>query len=65
MRMDRRTKLKQAEQALLRKLLRGTWTAAKLDWLLAHLPADTLTLVVQQLHSQLIELQESMAAQDL
>jgi hypothetical protein len=55
----RRTKLKPAEQALLRKLRRGTWSVAELDWLLAHLPADTPTLLVQQLHSKLIEVCES------
>jgi hypothetical protein len=39
-----RTTLTKAQQALLRKLLRDTWTAAELDWLPAHLPADTPTL---------------------
>jgi hypothetical protein len=57
----RHTTLTKAEQALLRKLQRGTWTATELDWLLAHLPADTPTLLVQQLHSKLIELQGQRA----
>jgi hypothetical protein len=51
----RRTKLTPAEQALLRKVQRGTWRVAELTRLLAHLPAETPTLLVQQLHSQLIE----------
>jgi hypothetical protein len=55
----RRTKLKPAEQALLPKLQHLTFSAAEIEWLLAHLPADTPTLLVQQLHSKLIELQES------
>jgi hypothetical protein len=59
---SRRTTLTKAEQALLRKLQRGVWTAAELTWLLAHLPADTPTLLVQQLHSKLIELQASTQA---
>jgi hypothetical protein len=51
----RRTKLTPAEQAPLRKLQRGVWRVDELHWLLAHLPADMPTLLVQQLHSQLIE----------
>jgi hypothetical protein len=61
----RRTKLKPAEQALLCKLQRGVWTAAELDWLLTHLPADTPTLLVQRLHSKLIEMQELTPRQTL
>jgi hypothetical protein len=59
---SRCTKLTKAEQGLLRKLQRGTWRAAELDWVLAHLPADAPTLLVQQLHSKLIEVQESVQA---
>jgi hypothetical protein len=55
----RRTKLTAAEKVLLRKLQQSTWTAAELEWLLAHLPAVILTRLVQHLHSQLIELRES------
>ena len=55
----RRTKLKPAEQTLLRKLQRGVWRADELNWILAHLPADTPMPVVQQLHSKMNELQES------
>jgi hypothetical protein len=58
----RRTTLTKAEQALLRKLQRGTWRADELDWLLAHLPADTPTLLVQQLHSKLIDVHQSAQA---
>jgi hypothetical protein len=53
----RLTTLTKAEKALLQKLQRGIWTADELTWLLAHLPADTPTRVVQQPHSQLIALQ--------
>jgi hypothetical protein len=53
----RRATLTTAEPSLLRKLQHGVWTAAELDWLLAHLPGDTPTLLVQHLHSQLIGLQ--------
>jgi hypothetical protein len=58
----RRTTLTKAEQALLRKLQRGACRIDELNWLLAHLPADTPTLLVQQLHSRLIELQASTQA---
>jgi hypothetical protein len=53
----RRTTLTKAEKALLQKQQRGIWTADELTWLLAHLPADCPTLLVQRLHSQLIALQ--------
>jgi hypothetical protein len=58
----RRTTLTKAEQALLQKLQCGTWAEAELDWLLAHLPADTPMLLVQHLHSQLIELRARAVA---
>jgi hypothetical protein len=58
----RRTTLTKAEQALLRKLQRGVFSADELNWILAHLSADTPTLLVQQLHGKLIEVQEAAQA---
>jgi hypothetical protein len=43
----RRTTLTKAEKVLLQKLQRGVWRVDELNWLLAHLPADTPTLLVQ------------------
>jgi hypothetical protein len=51
----RRPTLTKAEPALLCKLQRGTWRVDELTCLPAHLPADTPTLLVQALQSQLIE----------
>jgi hypothetical protein len=46
-----RTKLTKAEQALIRKLQRGTQTAAELDWLERHLvPAAPTGLVAEVRH---------------
>jgi hypothetical protein len=48
-RMDRRTKLKPDEKALLQKLQRGTWSLAELAWLEHQLPKDAPTVLVAEL----------------
>jgi hypothetical protein len=51
--MDRRTKLKQVEQALLRKLQRGVWTAAELQWLENHLRPGAPTVLITEVRHRL------------
>jgi hypothetical protein len=51
--MVRRTKLKPDEKALLQKLQRGTWTLDELQWLEAHLPPDTPTLLVGEIRARM------------
>jgi hypothetical protein len=47
--LDRRTKLKPDEKALLQKLQRGTWSLAELEWLERQLPKDAPTVLVVEL----------------
>jgi hypothetical protein len=54
----RRTTLTKAEQALLRKLQRGAWTAAKLDWLERHLAPDAPSVLVGEIRHRLHVLQQ-------
>ena len=48
-RMDRRTKLKPNEKALLQKLQRGTWNLAELEWVERQVPKDAPTVLVAEL----------------
>jgi hypothetical protein len=52
-RVDRRTKLKPDEKALLKRLQHGTWALSELEWLERHLPADTPTLLVGEIRARL------------
>ena len=58
--MDRRTKLKPDEKALLQKLQRGTWALDELQWLEAHLPPDTPTLLVGEIRARMQVLQQPL-----
>jgi hypothetical protein len=49
----RRTELRPAEQALLRKLQRGVWTADELSWIERHLEADAPTVLVAEVRHRL------------
>jgi hypothetical protein len=51
--MDRRTKLKPNEKALLQKLQRGTWALDERQWLEVHLPPDTPTLLVGEIRARM------------
>jgi hypothetical protein len=51
--VDRRTKLKPDEKALLQKLQRGTWSLAELEWLERQLPNDAPTVLVAELRHRL------------
>jgi hypothetical protein len=51
--VDRRTKLKLDERALLKKLQHRTWALSELEWLEGHLPADTPTLLVGEIRARL------------
>lgn len=55
--MNRRTALKAWDKRLLERIRRGKWTADELQWVLTHLDARTPTLVIQEIHDKLIELQ--------
>jgi hypothetical protein len=55
-RVDRRTKLKPDEKALLQKLQRGTWSLAELEWLERQLPKDAPTLLVAELRHRMAQL---------
>jgi hypothetical protein len=55
--MARRTALNAWDKRLLERIRRGKWTAAELQWVLTHLDARTPTLVIQEIHDKLIELQ--------
>jgi hypothetical protein len=55
--MGRRTALKAWDKRLLERIRRGKWTADELQWVLTHLDARTPTLVIQEIHDKLIELQ--------
>jgi hypothetical protein len=52
-RLDRRTKLKPQEQALLQKLQRGTWRLDELRWLEAHLAPDAPLVLVGELRARM------------
>jgi hypothetical protein len=51
--VDRRTKLKPDEKALLKKLQHGTWSADELRWLERYLPPDTPTLLVGEIRARM------------
>ena len=55
--MARRTALNAWDKRLLGRIRRGKWTADELQWVLTHLDAQTPTLVIQEIHDKLIELQ--------
>jgi hypothetical protein len=54
----RRTTLTKAEQALLKKLQRGVWAQAQLQWLERHLPPDAPTLLIAEVRHRLQVLQK-------
>jgi hypothetical protein len=55
--MARRTALKAWDKRLLERIRRGKWTAEELQWVLTHLDAQTPTLVMQEIHAKLIDVQ--------
>jgi hypothetical protein len=59
--MDRRTKLKDTEKALLQRRQRGTWALAELEWLLAHLPPGSPAMLVGEIRHRLQTLRERPA----
>jgi hypothetical protein len=52
-RMDRRTKLKPNEKALLQKLQRGTWSLAELEWLERQLPPDAPVMLLGEIRARM------------
>jgi hypothetical protein len=62
--MARRTALKAWDKRLLERIRRGKWSAEDLQWVLTHLDQSTPTLVVQAIHSKLIEVESQSASYD-
>jgi hypothetical protein len=60
--MARRTTLRAWDKRLLDRLRRGRWSAAELEWLLAHLDERAPTLLIQEIHDKLIELRSAQQA---
>jgi hypothetical protein len=55
--VDRRTKLKPDEKALLKKLQHGTWALSELEWLERHIAADAPVLLVGEIRARMQMLQ--------
>jgi hypothetical protein len=55
--MGRRISLKDKDKRILEKVRRGHWSMAELTWLLTHLADDTPTLIVQEIHARLNQVQ--------
>ena len=55
--MGRRISLKDKDKRILEKVRRGHWSMTELTWLLAHLADDTPTLIVQEIHARLNQVQ--------
>jgi hypothetical protein len=53
----RRTHLKPEDRRLLARIRGQHWTVEELRWVVAHLDAQAPTLIVQELHAKLIEVQ--------
>jgi hypothetical protein len=56
-RTERRTTLTKPDKQLLARIRRGKWSAEELQWVLTHLDVRTPTLVIQEIHAKLIDVQ--------
>jgi hypothetical protein len=54
--MERRAQLNAWDKRLLAWIRRGRWSAAELEWVLAHLDERAPTLLIQEIHDKLMAL---------